>query len=270
MQSSKFYLCLGCAALFIILPQASQCLSSGAIPTPSYLAAKKINQKKAPIEIANCFLRIPYRRDGTLDERGRFTTFERPDRVFRTPGLNCSGLVLSLWRYLSGENITIDEARRDRQGNSGPDSPLGKNWDFGWDLILNLTEGVNRRVIMPDGRDYHSEAATGETLRGFNLQDQQAWKRVLDQIRPGYGYLASFSKHTLMNRIRLHHYHVAVLLADGREGVWLYQTTRTGNTYRVNLGTPKGMRRFREAFRQTGSGIKKILIIEAKIQDRSQ
>ena len=47
---------------------------------PNYLWERGIASKTDPIEIADTYLGIPYRDDGTLDSQGRFTTFKRPDR----------------------------------------------------------------------------------------------------------------------------------------------------------------------------------------------
>ncbi|MEW6263860.1 MAG: hypothetical protein AB1641_12365 [Thermodesulfobacteriota bacterium] len=233
-------------------------------PVPEYLAGKGLKPDAAPIEIADAFLGAPYREDGTLDENGRFTLFEHPDRVFPTPGLNCSGLVLAISRFLLGRNFTLAESQRDRLGDSGPDSPLGRNWDYGWDLILNLTDHASRRVIMPDGHDRTLESATALTMRGFDLQDGSAWPAVLRRIKPENTYLATFSRPSGRVKAGIVHHHVAVLLADGRDGVWMYQTTHTSTrVIRFNLNSAPGLALFRESFRPIGGGRIMLLIIEA-------
>ena len=234
------------------------------IPVPESLAKQGLKPGLDPIQTANTFLRLPYRVDGTLDENGRYTLFEKPDTLFNSPGLNCSGLVVSLCRYLFHNNITLEQAARDRLNDSGTDAPLGRSWDFGWDLILNLSEGLNRRVIMPDGKDYPIEGTDGRSLRGFDLLDDQAWETLLPRFKPGRVYLASFSRSTSRLAAGVMHYHVGLILADEKGSVWLYQTTRTGNTYRADLTTSAGMDRFKNAFRKTTSGVKHILILEVE------
>ena len=77
---------------------------------PEYLWARKIADKKDPIDIANTHLGIPYRDDGALDDKGHFTTFAHPEEILDTPGLNCSGLVVSVCRYLFNKNWTYQAA----------------------------------------------------------------------------------------------------------------------------------------------------------------
>ena len=99
---------------------------------------------------ADQLLGIPYRPDGVRDESGRWTLFEHPEQSFATPGLNCSGLDYALMRLVAPVTTTIRQAARDRQGDSGPGASMGQDWDFGFDLILNLSEGLPRRWLMQD------------------------------------------------------------------------------------------------------------------------
>ncbi|MBF0530766.1 MAG: hypothetical protein HQK55_16165 [Deltaproteobacteria bacterium] len=220
---------------------------------------------RSPIELADSFLGIPYREDGTLDHRNRFTLFEKPDKIFTAPGLNCSGMVLSMSRYLLRVNFTIDQAQRDRLGDSGPNSPKGRSWDFGWDLILNLTEGAPRKIIFPQGPIDLPPQADAENLRGFDLLDEKAWRAVLKQIRPGYLYLASFSRGLSGQKGRLLHYHVAVILADGNGHVYMYQSTHNSGSSRMSLNSTPGLQRFIQAFGPLGVLDKKILIVETPL-----
>ena len=71
-------------------------VSGDEIFVPDYLWKRGIAEKSNPVDIADAHLRIPYRDDGVLDENGYFTTFARKDIHFDSPGLNCSGLVLSV------------------------------------------------------------------------------------------------------------------------------------------------------------------------------
>ena len=230
---------------------------------PEYLWARKIADKKDPIDIANTHLGIPYRDDGALDDKGQFTTFAHPEEILDTPGLNCSGLVVSISRYLFNKNWTIKQALRDPQGNSGVNSPLGKDWDFGWDLILNLTEGRRRRLITPDGGSHAPESVDGLNFRGFDLHDQAAWQAVLAQMQPGRVYLGSISKPTKKPGYKVLHYHVALILADKKRGIWLYHATHRSNVHRIDINTPQGLNKFFAQFGGQRAETKKILLLEA-------
>jgi hypothetical protein len=236
---------------------------------PECLWDKKIAEKTDPIEIANTHLGIPYRADGALDSKGHFTTFAEPTRFFETPGLNCSGLVVSASRFLFDKNWTLEEVTRDRQGNSGPGSSMGKDWDFGWDLIMNLSEGRSRKIMMPDGKAYSVENSDGSTLVGFDLNDQHAWRKVMAQMRPGRVYLGSISKPARKKGYKILHYHVVLILPDGKGGVWLYHATHRSNVHRMNINSPQGMNRLMSQFRGNRDDSKKILIVEATLPDLS-
>ncbi len=230
---------------------------------PALLLQRNVGAKTDPAAIADTHLGIAYREDGALDGQGRFTTFDRPDVIHRTPGLNCSGLVLSVSRFLFRKNFTLDQAARDRQGNSGEGSPLGKDWDFGLDLILNITDGAHRRAVMPDGKEYSVENADGSVLRGFDLADVGAWQNGLNQMRPGRGYFGTISKPSNKPGYRILHYHVVLIIPDSRGGVWLYHATKRSSAHRMNLATPEGMGRFLAQFSNARRVPKKILVVEA-------
>lgn len=230
---------------------------------PEYLWARDIAHKTDPIAVADTHLGIPYRDDGALDSNGNFTTFSRPDVLLATPGLNCSGLVLSVSRFLFGRNFTLSEAVRDRQGNSGPGARLGQDWDFGLDLILNITEGAPRKVIMPDAKEYLLDDADGTSLRGFDLDDANAWQQVLERMRPGRIYLGSISKPTRRPGYKLMHYHVVLMIPEGKDKVWLYHATRRSSVHRMNLKTRQGLNRLMAQFRNQRGEEKRILVIEA-------
>jgi len=252
-----------------VLLLATGLVSGDQIFAPECLWDKKIAEKTDPIDIVNTHLGIPYREDGALDSEGHFTTFADPTKFFESPGLNCSGLVVSACRFLFDKNWTLEEVTRDRQGNSGTDATMGKDWDFGWDLVMNLTEGRSRKVIMPDGKAYSVEKSDGTTLTGFDLNDLQAWQRVMAQMKPGRVYLGSISKPTRKKGYRLLHYHVVLMLPDGKGGVWLYHATHRSNVHRMNINTSQGMNRLMSQFRGDRDDSKKILVVEAALPDLS-
>ncbi|MBI5248056.1 MAG: hypothetical protein HY912_01055 [Desulfomonile tiedjei] len=230
---------------------------------PDYIWQRGIDSKTDPVEIADTHLGISYRDDGAIDSRGHFTTFDRPDRFYETPGLNCSGLVVSASRFVFDKNFTLEDVTRDRLGNSGNNSSMGKDWDFGWDLILNLTDGRQRKVVMPDGRDYALDGADGMTLRGFDMHDTAAWQRVLSQMRPGRIYLGSISRPGNERPYKVLHYHVVMMLPDQKGGVWLYHATRRSNVHKMNINSPQGLNRFMSQFRGSREDTKKILVLES-------
>ena len=198
-------------------------------------------------------LGIPYVADGVLDARGTWTTFAHPAQERPTPGLNCSGLTALLASRLLGFPLDPHAVARDRGGDSGPDAPAGQDWDFGLDLILNLSEGYPRRVLMP-GVAFPPQG-DGAHLRGFSLDDATAWGAVLPLLRPDRLYLASLSRGGGSGRLR--HYHTAVLLRDAR-GIWFYHTLPGGRAHRLDLSRPEGRARLEKIF---GRG-KRILLLE--------
>ena len=198
---------------------------------------------------------IGYVNDAALDETGRWTFFEHPEKTADAPGLNCSGFVLAAAQRLLGCKLTLAQATHDRLGDSGDESPLGKDWDFGFDLVLNLSEGLARRAVLPDGTE-EIAGQDGRALRGFAIDDEKAWGKVLPRLKPGFVYLAS------MSRVRKHleHHHVTVLLKDAQGRAWFYQTLPKGHGHRLDLSSPAGYTRMQSMF---GPGIR-ILIVEVE------
>ena len=174
---------------------------------------------------------------------------------------------MSVSRFLFDKDWTLAQATRDRRNNSGPGSPLGKDWDFGFDLIQNITDGVEHRVIMPDGRPVDLSTADGMTLRGFRIDDQDAWAQVIKQMRPGYAYLGDISKPTRQPGYKLIHYHVVIAIPDTKGDVWLYHATQRSNVHKININTQQGLAKFMGQFRGARGDVKDILIIEAKLPD---
>jgi hypothetical protein len=201
-------------------------------------------------------LRIPYLADGALDAQGHWTLFSRPDQLLQQPGLNCSGLTIALAQRLLGRDITLAEATRDRLGDSGREARLGPNWDFAWDLVLNLSEGLPRRVILPEGDGPVN--GDGRSLRGFSLDDASLWTGILPRLRTDRVYLASLSRDRPGGRVQ--HYHAAILLKDPGGRVWFYQTLPEGRSHRLDLCSPEGLQRMLGMF---GKG-KRILILEVE------
>ena len=198
-----------------------------ALPVPQGLASA-ITKDSSPEQTLAAFLGIPYRFDGAVDELGRYSTFADPSRVYPTPGLNCSGLVLAASRFLLGKNITLAQAVRDRLGDSGPGSPNGEDWDFGWDLIMNISEGFSRSLLLPGGKSQDPATATGFSPRGYDIQQPATWRELPGRLEPGYLYLVSLNVDGRRKGYGLQHYHVGLIHVDGAGRAWFYQTTGKG------------------------------------------
>jgi hypothetical protein len=201
-------------------------------------------------------LGIPYRDDAGLDEHGRWATFSHPEAVSERPGLNCSGFLVAAARHLLGYHGSLAEAGRDRLGDSGPRAEAGLDWDFGWDLVLNLSDGHVRSWVLPAG-DHLAPGGTGHTLAGFKVWDSQAWARLATRWRPDRVYLATLQRGS---GLHLRHHHVALLLKEAAGGLWFYQTLPQGRVHRLALDTSEGMARLRTMF---GPG-ERILVLEVQ------
>ncbi len=248
---------LAVVALFFV------CLSAGLAPcaarpeSRSGRSAGPCPANRDPVAVAEAFVGVPYRQDGVLDSQGRYVTFQRPDKVFTTPGLNCSGLVLALTRCLYGRDTSLKAAMRDRHGDSGPMAAGGQDWDFGWDFILNISEGLERRVLDPEPKAQGAPQADGIGLRGFAVHDDQAWRQILPRIRPGFVYLASLSGY---RSGRLLHHHVGVILADGQGRVLLFHATpKGGGVHRLDLNSAAGLAAFQGLYPDTPERDEKLL-----------
>lgn len=222
---------------------------------PALLLPCVLSAQTDPTLALRDLLNVPYVNDATQDGKGRWTTFTHPEETRPSPGFNCSGFTLAAARRLLGYSGNLDQATRDRLGDSGKDAKLGQDWDFAWDLIMNLSEGRKRRVILPEGEGV-LDGGNGLTLRGFPMKDVHAWRQVLPRIRAGCVYLCSLSRIAKGGGVQ--HYHAVVLVRDPRGSVWLYQTLPFGHSHRLNLSSEGGFARMQQMF---GQG-KHILILE--------
>ncbi len=217
-------------------------------------------EAKTPRNILPLFLGIPYRPDGVINDDGQYALFNTPGVPLRTPGLNCSGLVLSAARILLDRNITIAEATRDREGDSGPGAPYGHDWDFGFDLIMNISEGFSRAVLIPQGMA-RAEEYTGKTVPSFDIHGREFTEKLLPKLREDVLYLVSFSRHKRPDAPPRLHYHTGVIVKD-RNAIWLYSTTRdSGKAIRHNLATDAGLAAFRKSFANTPNSFKRLTVL---------
>lgn len=216
-------------------------------------------QSFGPLEQARRFGSVPYRTDGALDAQGRYTTFG-DRRILSTPGLNCSGMLVAISRCILAEPLSLDRVSVDRNGDSGASSPLGRDWDFGWDLIFNVAAGRPVTVISPSGEEPPPVHADGTTLRGFALYSDDEWSRVLPRLKPGFLYLASLSR-AGESPGRLLHNHVAVLLVDEQGAPWIFDSTGGVGARALNLATGGGLDAFRHPFPRDREDSRRILVI---------
>ncbi|MDR1946311.1 MAG: hypothetical protein LBQ51_04000 [Desulfovibrio sp.] len=236
------------------------------VPVPPGL---KMDLSAGPDAAAAAFVGIPYRPDGAIDEKGRFTLFARPELSFSGPGLNCSGLVLGISRFLLGRNISLEDAARDRLGDSGPNAPEGEDWDFGRDLILNISQGTPRTLLLPGFRIADPDIGSGAAPRGFDIHEESSLPELSGRMRRGFFYLVSFSVEGHRRGYGLQHYHVGLILPSAKGEAWFYQTSgRRGSSVRWDLNSEHGRAAFRRAFANTGNKRKMMLVVEADLPNR--
>ena len=246
---------------FAVLIFAAGCAGTR-IPSPRGMGEPP-DPGNGPTEILGYFEGIPYRGDGAINRHGDFTLFAVPDLMFAKPGLNCSGFTVAASRYLFGCNFSLNDMTIDRLGDSGKDSPYGQDWDFGYDLVLNVTEGMERRVMLPYGETAEIDGSNGMSLRGFRLHDREAWKDVISRMKPGKVYLFSMSKPVKFKNYKMLHYHVGLIVPDDKGHIWLCHATTKGGVNKSDITDSARLDRIIEANPDSNLGPRSILIIEA-------
>ncbi len=169
-------------------------------------------------------------------------------------------------REIFGRPIDLTEINRDRRGDSGPGSPLGQDWDFGLDLILNLAEG-HRHRFLPEPADPAAEPRIplgprralgwGVSLHGPEFEEQLA------ALEPGRVGFFVFSRPDGRFPAGVAYYHVGVIIPEGR-AIWLYHTTAGAKTHRLNLADPAGLDRLRRHFKPIQNGERRVFILEVE------
>lgn len=204
-------------------------------------------QGAEPVVRLQPLLGIPYRADGVEDAQGRFVRFSAPNQPLTQPGLNCSGFLVAASRRLLGFQGSPEAAARDRANDSGNGASLGQDWDFGLDLILNLSEGHPRRQLFPEG-PRPLPAPLSPRDRGFPFGAASLWDALTLRLNPRAVYLGSLS---WVKAGRLAHHHVAVILKDNQGRSWFYHTLPGGRIHRLSLDTPGGRTRLHQMFGTT-------------------
>jgi hypothetical protein len=231
------------------------------VPVPKGL---KLTDDRDPEAILGAFLGIPYRPDGAVDEKGDFVLWSRPETVFKSPGLNCSGFLVAAARLLTGENFSLEDARRDPGNDSHPGSEFGEDWDFGLDVVLNLLGG-NPRLVPRDGETTRRVAEDGKILGlGANIHSP-AFKEALDLLNPEKIHFFAISKPDRRFPGGVSYYHNGIVLPGKNGELWFYHATNKGGVNRMNLRGERGFANFLVFYPPVrGRGERKILFAEAE------
>lgn len=233
----------------------------------AYGALPEISANAAPrsfTETLNAFLSIPFREDGAQDSQGNWVTFSRPDIQLDSPGFNCSGFAVAAARALLGRDFSLSEATLDRRGDSGPESEMGQDWDFGLDLILNLAEAFPHRYL-PEPNDRAAPPLLplrpGRALGwGVDIHGPD-FEELLGQISPGNFCFFVFSRPNGHFPAGVSYYHVGLIVPEGSSR-WLYHTTLGAKTNRIDLGSQEGLARLRRYFKPVPYGERRVFMVE--------
>ena len=220
---------------------------------------------ETPLDKMECFRGLPYRVDGALDEHGRWTFWADPDKETASVGLNCSGFVAAASRSIWGQTFSLEAAKNDRLNDSGPEAPMGEDWDFGLDLILNLTDELPRQLI-PNPYEYQdvdSHLWNAVDLRGVNI-DSMAFPDMLAQLRHGRIYYFAISRPDRKFKGGISFYHVGIILRE-KSAIWMYHATAKAGVSRVNLAGERGVAWFRRYYGASPRGPKHIQLIEVTL-----
>jgi len=174
---------------------------------------------------ADAFVGMRYVHDAVLDDKGNTVTFNRPDQVLEMSGLNCSGLVVSAARVFFNQNFKVQEVIKDYNQNSGPTAALGHDWDFGWDLLYNLSQNRKRFVFNENLNRINPEKVQVENFRGFKITDKTKWQKLFSQLKKEAVYLVVFNGLNTRKENILQYFHVGFMLKTS-EDILFYSASR--------------------------------------------
>lgn len=154
----------------------------------------------------------------------------------------------------------LAEVVKDRLNDSGANAAWGEDWDFGRDLILNLTEGRKVYAVNPQG--YNGKIwSDGLPLTGFSLHNQGMLDEVLSRLKAGQLYFVVVSKPWRKKKpYRLLHYHVGLFIPVD-DAVYFYHSSKLSGTHGYIISSSQGRRRFQYQFKQSAFGDKKLLVL---------
>ncbi|SHN50279.1 hypothetical protein [Desulfovibrio litoralis] len=230
------------------------------------------------IETINKFLLgIPYRDDGALDfskvsdkanTNGRYTLFADQNKTLKTPGLNCSGFVLAASNKIFRPDLNIDTAKFDRKNDNSETATRAEDWDFGLDLLLNISDGKTAKVMLPNNRYADPKTLDGISLpdgRGFSLHDKAAWNNVISRMKNGYIYLWAMSRKTPDKPLQYHH--VGLILTEGTkpDSAFMYHAVRKGGVVKLDLKKAGSLERIFKAYPKKDGIERYIYILEVEL-----
>ncbi|MDR1109279.1 MAG: hypothetical protein LBP92_00935 [Deltaproteobacteria bacterium] len=255
-------------AILMALLLATHSALAGPPPWPEGL--KPLLDGASREEVLAAFMGIPYRSDGVVSDDGLWTTWNKPGQTLRSPGFNCSGYLLEAVRHLSGLDISLAQAALDRDGDSGLLSEMGPDWDYGLDIILNLS-GANLDGLLPTapaGTDQLQETPPRKYLaneagrpEGMGLDiNGPGFPELLSSLEPDSIYLLAISKPDRRFKGGLSYYHVGLIHADDQGNIWIYQCTARAGVHRLNLNNPQGIATIRRYFPPIKSAQRRIVL----------
>ena len=240
-------------ALLLAVSMAPDSLAAETSPPPG----AELVQALTPL------LGQPFRSDGAQDEEGRWVTFNQPDQVSAAPGFNCSGFTVAVARRLLNYPFSLSEAAHDRRGDSGPGSPLGQDWDFGLDLILNLAEGRILRTLPEtdlESRPFETLGSGRALGWGTDLHGQD-FEDLAARIQPGNFAFFCFSRPDRRFAAGVSYYHVGLIVPEPPH-IWLYHSTLGRASHRVDLAAPEQLARLRRHFPPPAWGERRVFMVE--------
>jgi hypothetical protein len=177
---------------------------------------------------------------------------------------------LEAFRQLFQKNIPLSTAMRDRLGDSGTDAGLGKDWDFGWDVVLNISEGMERTLLLPGGKVANPAAGSGLSPLGFVLHSPETWQELSGRIRPNHLYLVSISRQTKQRGYSTLHYHVGIIIRKSEKDWYLYHAIKKSGVVRENFGNEQSRARFLESNANIGGTHKHLFIVEVPLKNAQE
>jgi hypothetical protein len=211
-------------------------------------------------EILGSFQGIPFKEDGVVSDDGRWATWRDPGRTSPKPGLNCSGYLLEAVRLLTGSNVAILDAIKDRDNDSGPDSEMGLDWDYGLDIVMNLS-GASLVDLIPAPTEGKLPLGQKGRPEGLGLDiNGPGFPELLRSLDPNSVYLFAISKPDRRFKGGLSYYHVGLIDADRAGNLWIYQSTARAGAHRRNLNSPEGIAAIRRYFPPIRSGQRRMVL----------
>ncbi|GMO56653.1 MAG: hypothetical protein Ta2D_01740 [Rickettsiales bacterium] len=227
--------------------------------------------------ILNSFIGIPYRNDGATGAFGQYTLFSNQKQVFKNAGFNCSGFVLEAFRSITNEELSLDEVKVDNFNDSGKKAKMGEDWDFGYDLILNITDKFKLKLLLPDATieldelmsateiyKYTKTAKPYQSI-GFYIQDDKTLEFLKNNIKEQTLYLVDMNANNRVKNYKLSHYHVGIIYRPTAEKIYYYDATRANNVNKRNLYDKKEWQLFKKNFSDSKGNKKKFLLFEVDI-----